>query len=86
MVVSGVISDVRRMNALFELICERLFVEKDIGIMEALVKAVFHLFHTPHDTLDIRVARQHDEGRICSTVQFKRWVLWPVVLTWDRIW
>lgn len=72
-------------DALLELICEWLFIEEDVGVTEALVEAVFHLFDALRDAVDIPIARQHDDGRVCSAIQRKRWLEWPVILIWDRI-
>lgn len=73
-------------DALLELIRERLFVEKDIGITETLVEAVFHLFDTLHHAGDIAIPCQHDDGRIGSTIRYKRdVVVLPVVLLWDGV-
>jgi hypothetical protein len=70
-------------DALLEVICEWLFIEEDVGVTEALVETVFHLFDALHDALDIPIARQHDDGRVGSTIQRKRWLDRPVIPIWD---
>jgi len=70
-------------DALLEVICEWLFVEEDVGVTEALVEAVLHLFDALRDALDVPIAREHDDGRVGSTIQRKRWLDWPVILIWD---
>jgi hypothetical protein len=67
------------------LICERLLVEKDIGITEAFVEAVLHLFHALQDALEIAIARKDDETGIGSTTIVEGSVIRDVVLLWDRI-
>ena len=82
----GIIRPNEKGDALLELIRELLFVEKDVGITETLVEAVFHLFETLHDAGEIAIPCQHDDGRIGSTIRCKRdIVVWPVVLLWDCV-
>jgi hypothetical protein len=80
--VGGLLQD-ETDDALLEVICEWLFVEEDVGVTEALVEAVFHLFDALRDAVDIPIAREHDDGRVGSTIQRKRWLDWPVILIWD---
>ena len=73
-------------DALLERIRERLFIEEDVGITEALVEAVFHLFDTSRRAVNIAIPCQHHNGRIGSTIRHKRSiVVWPVVLLWDHV-
>lgn len=82
----GIIRVNKKDDALLELIRERLFVEKDVGIAETLVEAVFHLFETLHHASEIAIPCQHDYGRIGSTIRYKRYVVvWGVVLLWDCV-
>ena len=61
----------RQRDALLELIREWLLVEEDIGIAEALVKAILHLFNAPCCAIDVAIARKHDDRCICSTIRYK---------------
>ena len=72
-------------DALHEVIREWLLVQEDIRITEALVKAVFHLFHALCYALEIAIARQHNDGRIGSTSKVKRWIIWPMVPVRDHV-
>src|SRR6266581_8154568 len=67
-------------DALLELICERLLIEEDVGIAEALVKAVFHLFDALYCALEVAIARKHDDRRVCLTIRHERRIVRPVVL------
>ena len=82
----GIIDHNEKGDALLELIRERLFVEKDVGITETLVEAVFHLFETLHHALEIAIPCQHDDGCIGSTMRYKCGiVIWPVVMLWNYL-
>lgn len=73
-------------DALFELIRKLLLVEEDIGIAEALIEAVFHLFYALHYPREVTVACEYDDRRVGSTVQHKGRIIRPVVLLRDHIW
>ena len=52
-------------HAPFEFVAERFFIQEDPRITELFVKPIFDLLHASDYALQIAVACQHNEGRVC---------------------
>ena len=75
-------------DELFEVVCERFVVEKDVGILKFSVESVFDLLHAVHDIGSVAVAYKHDKSGIGLSFGqlygFRRFIIlfWDAVFIW----
>ena len=74
----------RQRDARLKLVREWLLVEENVRVTEAFVEAVFHLFNALHHTLNVGIAREHDDRRVGSAIQYESSIVPPVILLRNR--